>query len=356
MVFIERMKFTALFTLSALLSVAAVQTVQGQVSVSVVLDQDIYLSGEAVIATVEITNLSGQTIQLGESPNWLEFSIESKSSNPPYVNRLGEMDMSGTFELGASMTARRSINILPYFEILKSGLYEVVASVHLPYWDGTYYISPKATFNVFNGVEILGFDVGVPKLDKEGNPVGGMPEVRHYGVIQVAYLDKMRLYVRISSQNRQVYYKVVQVCGMLSFSDPRAMIDPQSNLHILNQIHAKRFIYFVCDPNGTVLKRHFYDYYNGSRPRLAQNEDGSIVVRGGMRMQTSMDYPPTPAVEQPPSIVTLPGDSITNAVPDLDKMTKEEKKRYKEEQDRIKKEQKRLEKEQKKLRKAAEED
>ena len=149
------MKFTALFTLSALLSVAAVQTVQGQVSVSVVLDQDIYLSGEAVIATVEITNLSGQTIQLGESPNWLEFSIESKSSNPPYVNRLGEMDMSGTFELGASMTARRSINILPYFEILKSGLYEVVASVHLPYWDGTYYISPKATFNVFNGVEIL---------------------------------------------------------------------------------------------------------------------------------------------------------------------------------------------------------
>ena len=78
LVFIERMKFTALFTLSALLSVAAVQTVQGQVSVSVVLDQDIYLSGEAVIATVEITNLSGQTIQLGESPNWLEFSIESK--------------------------------------------------------------------------------------------------------------------------------------------------------------------------------------------------------------------------------------------------------------------------------------
>ena len=98
------------------LFLAAAQAVMAQVSVNVTLDQDIYLSGESVIATVEITNLTGQSLKLGTQPNWLEFHIESKSETKPYVNRLGEMDMSGEFNLGASMSAKRSIDILPYFD------------------------------------------------------------------------------------------------------------------------------------------------------------------------------------------------------------------------------------------------
>ncbi|MBO4544476.1 MAG: hypothetical protein J5773_01680, partial [Verrucomicrobia bacterium] len=143
------------------LFLAAAQAVMAQVSVNVTLDQDIYLSGESVIATVEITNLTGQSLKLGTQPNWLEFHIESKSETKPYVNRLGEMDMSGEFNLGASMSAKRSIDILPYFEILKSGLYTLSAIIHIDGWEGDFN-SPVVSFNVFNGVEVLTFDVGVP--------------------------------------------------------------------------------------------------------------------------------------------------------------------------------------------------
>jgi hypothetical protein len=44
------------------------QSVWGQLTIRLSLDQNVYLSGEAVIAHVEISNLSGQTISLGSSP------------------------------------------------------------------------------------------------------------------------------------------------------------------------------------------------------------------------------------------------------------------------------------------------
>lgn len=323
------------------------QSVWGQLTVRVSLNQDIYVSGEAVIANVEISNLSGQVITLGSSPDWLRFSVESHDG--AFIKRLNEIDMSGVFDLASSVTATRSINILPFFDMTRAGRYKVTATAKVEDW-GQFYNSNSVTLDVLNGVEVLGFDVGVPKA--EDAPQKEMPEVRHYSLVRVAYLDKMRLYVRITNPASGMIYRVQPICGMVAFSDPKAMIDSKSCLHVLNQIHARRFIYFVADTSGNMLKREFYDYI-GSKPTLYQNTDSSINVRGGIRMRTSADFPPSPVPELSPSIVTRPGDSITNAVPDLKNMTKEEKKRYKEEQKRLKEEKKRLEREEKKRKKAA---
>ena len=61
------------------------QSVWGQLTIRLSLDQNVYLSGEAVIARVEISNLSGQTISLGSAPDWLRFSVESHDGT--LVNR-----------------------------------------------------------------------------------------------------------------------------------------------------------------------------------------------------------------------------------------------------------------------------
>lgn len=355
------------FILIGALFLAGLQAVWGQINVQITLDQDVYLSGESVIVKVDLVNLSGQTVRLGETPDWLEFTIESVDS--PYVSRLKEMDMTSAFDLGASMRASREINIYPYFDVVKTGRYKVTAVVHVPNWGETY-LSGVQIFDVIRGVELIGYDVGVPvpkipvvttnEVTKVVTTnlvaaVTGAPEIRHYSLVRVAYLDKMRLYVRITNLERQKIFCVIPVCGMLTFSEPKAMVDADSNLHIINQVYAKRFIYFVMNTDGVMIKREFYDYI-GSKPVLYQNEDGSINVHNGVRMWTEVDYPPSPRPVAPPSIVTRPGDSITNAVPDLKKMTKEEKKRYKEEQKRLKEEKRRLEKEEKKRKEANEKD
>ena len=327
--------------------VIGAQSVWGQLTIRLSLDQNVYLSGEAVVAHVEISNLSGQTISLGSSSDWLRFSVESHDGT--FVNRLGDIDMSGTFDLASSVAASRGVNILPAFDMLRSGRYKVTATAKVEDW-GQFYNSNSVTLDVVKGVEVVKFDVGVPKLD--GDPQKEMPEVRRYSLIRVAYLDKMRLYVRITDAASNTIYQVTPICGMVAFSDPKAMIDSRSCLHVLNQIHARRFIYFVTDTSGNMLKRELYDYI-GSKPVLYQNTDSSVNVRGGVRMRTSADFPPSPTPELPPSIVTKPGDSITNAVPDLKNMTKEEQKRYKEEQKRLKEEKKRLEREEKARKKAS---
>ncbi len=326
-----------------------------QLSVQISMDQDVYLSGEAVVVKVELVNLSGQSVCLGEKPDWLEFTIES--IDKPFVERPAVLDLSGMFALGSSMRATREINIQPYYDIIKTGRYKIIATVNVPEW-GESYRSTHQIFDIIRGVEVVGYDVGVPPpLNEKGEPIatGKPPELRHYALVRVAYLDKMRLYARITDIEKTKVHRVVPICGMLSFSDPKAMLDGDSNLHIINQIHAKRFIYYVMNTSGDMLKREFYDYIM-TKPTLFQNEDGSVSVKNGVRMWTSQDYPPSPRPVAPASIVTKPGDSVTNAPPNLKNMTKEEKKRYKEEKKRIKAEKKRLEKEEKKRQKAAKKD
>lgn len=345
----------------------SVESLLSQLSVGIKTDQQIYLSGEAIYLTMEVCNLSGQTLVLGEYPDWLEITLETQDSKT--ISRTANLDLSGEFKLTSSMSAKRAINIQPYFDLLGSGRYKVTATVHLPQWEQTF-TSATQFFEVIKGVELVAFNVGVPEEKKEG-PVEDAeeeevkqdaptnnsslkpgPETRRYALVKVSYLDKMRLYVRITDIYGAIIYHVIPVCGMVAFSSPKALVDSESQLHILNQVHAKRFIYFVVNSKGEMVRRFFYDYI-GTKPVLNQNDDGSINVRNGVRIRTSFDFPPTPVPVQPPSIVTMPGDSITNAPPaHEEEMTKEEKKRYKEEKKRIKAEEKRLKKEAKRREKA----
>src|SRR5580658_9454929 len=85
-----------------------------QVDVTVSLDQNEYLPGEAVAVAVHVTNHSGQTLHLGDDQDWLSFFVETedgvvvKKSDPPVV---------GAFDLGSSEMAIKHVNLAPYFEL-----------------------------------------------------------------------------------------------------------------------------------------------------------------------------------------------------------------------------------------------
>ena len=52
-----------------------------QVTAEVVLDEEYFLPGESIVVSVRISNLSGQTLQLGKDPDWLTFAVEAKDSD-----------------------------------------------------------------------------------------------------------------------------------------------------------------------------------------------------------------------------------------------------------------------------------
>ena len=103
------------------------------VTVQVSLDQDQFLPGESLPATVRVFNNSGQTLHLGADAKWLTFDVEAadedfvvtQNATPPVI---------GEFELGSSEVATKRVDLAPYFEMTHAGRYRVIAMVHIAEW------------------------------------------------------------------------------------------------------------------------------------------------------------------------------------------------------------------------------
>ena len=266
------------------------------VTVQVTLDQEQFLPGESLPATVRIVNNSGQPLHLGADASWLKFTVESAEGNFA-VMKLADPPVTGAFDLGSSEVASKQVDLTPYFAITHTGRYRVAATVHIAEW-GTDVASPAKEFDVIDGAPLWSQDFGVPVPAGVTNQP---PVIRKYILEKANYLQKqLRMYVLVSDQTGARILKVSAVGPMVSFSQPDAQLDSASNLHVLYQGGARAFIYTVVNPDGNITQQEIYDYEN-SRPRLAVNAAGDIVVRGGVRRVKPGELPSVrPPEEVPP--------------------------------------------------------
>ncbi|HEX5398143.1 MAG TPA: hypothetical protein VFY06_03745, partial [Verrucomicrobiae bacterium] len=98
------------------------------------------------------------------------------------------------------------------------------------------------------------------------------------------------MYVLVKDRASSRIIKVSAIGPMVSFSQPQAELDELSNLHVLYQSGAKSFLYSVVSPAGVITEQEIYDYF-GSRPRLAMDDKGNIIVKGGERRVRQEDVP-----------------------------------------------------------------
>ena len=266
------------------------------VTVQLSLEQDQFLPGETLPVTLCVTNNSGQSLHLGEDARWLKFSVESvdndfvvmKNADPPVV---------GAFDLGSAEVATKRVDLAPYFLMTREGRYRVVATVHIPEW-GTDVASPAKEFDIIDGARLREMPFGVPVPAGVTNQ---LPVVRKYILEEANYLrQQLRMYVLVSDQSGTRILKVSAIGPMVSFSRPEAQLDRASNLHVIYQSGAQSFIYSVVNPDGNITQQELYDIL-GTRPRLAVNDAGDIVVRGGVRRVKSREMPAVKAPDELPA-------------------------------------------------------
>jgi hypothetical protein len=266
---------------------------RAQVTVEVVLDQRQFLPDESMPVAVKITNRSGQEIHLGADPKWLTFSIESEEGFD--VQKYAEVPVLGPFDLESSQMATKRVDVGPYFTMNKAGRYRIVATLRMKDW-GAQIPSTPAFFDVVRGTSLWTEDFGVPPADPAKRHE---PDLRTYSLVKVSYLTaQMKLFVRVSNASDGRVYKVTPVGPLVSFSAPEAQVDPQANLHILYQSGAATFTYQIIDPQGTIFRQELYDYVT-THPRLGVNDQGEIMVQGGVRRLKSDEMP---AVKMPDEI------------------------------------------------------
>jgi hypothetical protein len=282
------MKFTLGILGALLLSTRLLSAQSVGVTVELLLDQQQYLPAEDVNVAVKITNRSGQTLVLGRDSSWLKIDVQSRENF--MVNQIAELPVAGEFSLESSLAGTKRLNITPYFSFSKIGRYEVKATVTIPQWNVTLKTTPK-TFDLINGTILKEVPVGVPLAAGETNR---LPEMRHFVLQQATYLkDNLFLYVRLLDSTGAKTLKVLRVGQLTSFSKPEAQIDSQSNLHLLFQTGARRFLYTVITVNGETIRRQAHDYTE-TRPQLRLDQQGQIVVAGGVRRPQATDIPSPP--------------------------------------------------------------
>jgi len=281
--------------LPLLLAMCSVGT--AQLSVEVVLDQEQYLPGEAIVARVRVANFSGQTLGFGDSDDWLVFNVESRDGY--VIEKIAEVPVAGKFELESSSTATKRVDLAPYFTVNKPGRYVVSAVVKVRQWDREWG-SKNAGFNVIRGVKLWEQDAGIPKAG------GGEPELRKYALLQANYLKQLTLYVRVSDADEVRLFKVAPIGPLVSFSKPEGQVDKVSNLHVLWQVGARSFQYLVLNPEGETIVRQTHEY-GQTRPALRADDSGGVVVAGGVRRETPRDLPAKlDAVEPAPKAPVAP--------------------------------------------------
>ena len=275
-----------------------------QVKVELELEKHQYLSREDLVVGVKITNLSGQTLHLGEDDEWLGFMVEDEQNNRP-VPREADVPVKKPFELESSKVGTRYVNIAPYYQLQPQGRYKITAVVKLKEW-GDRLESPSQSLEIIKGSSLWATTYGVPP--REGQQ-GAAPDMRKYILQKVVTLKQMQLYVSITDATSDYAYKVLMLGPMVSFSRPEAQLDKLSNLHVLCQSGSKWFFYSVVSPEGNLAMRQTY-YLGGSRPTLKPDGDGGIRVSGGNYQPSSSDYP-TPTNALP--VYPLPPGGLTNS-------------------------------------------
>jgi hypothetical protein len=260
-----------------------------QVTVEVVFDRDQYVAGERVLAGVRITNFSGRSLKLGETPDWLDLTVElddgfivGRTSDPPVLE---------AFELPNSGRATRRVDLVPHFNVGRAGRYRVTAVVRIAEL-GQEVTSKPAVLNVTSGAKVWEQVFGLPAGEGES---GAPPEGRKYSLVQALSGKRPALYVRLTDAHETKIHRMLQIGPVLAFSRPEAQVDRGSRLHVLFQTSARLFTYVSVSPDGELVGRQTHQY-SDTRPVLRVRDSGEIVVSGGIRLRNAEDVPPSEPV------------------------------------------------------------
>ena len=253
-----------------------------QVSLELSLEQEQFLPSESIPLAVKITNRSGQQLHLGADADWLTFNVEAVDGFVVLKN--AEVPVTGAFDLETSQLAIKRVDLQPYFALGQPGRYRVIATLHIPAW-GLQLASAPKFLDVITGAQLWAQDFGV------ASGSNAIPEVRKYTLEQANYLkSQLRLYVQVSDAAESQVFKVSALGPMVSFSHPEAQVDRQSRLNVLWQTGAQSFSFVLVNPDGSVARTEYYDNFF-SRPRLAVNENGDVVMLGGTRRPKPTELP-----------------------------------------------------------------
>jgi len=287
------MKSLAQWAVWAAVLLGAAITARAQVNVDINFSRVLYIRYEPLLCTVTITNNSGRTLDLEDTPRdkWFSFQLETEDGRPLPPNDPDYHNDPMHLESGQKLS--RTVNLAPLFPLGEYGTVRVRAAVHAPQLD-RYFSSPQLSVEITEGREIWQQTVGVPDGSGEGR-------TRKYTLLSHRLSRTTVLYLRVEDPDNGIIFCTTQLGRFIPFGLPDVQLDTTNNIHILQNSAPKTFLYTVADLNGKVQSQSGFQSTN-TRPSLTRNNDGSVSVVGG----AAYDPNATPPEKQVPTLSDRP--------------------------------------------------
>jgi hypothetical protein len=276
--------------LLGLIGLATVEHASAQVRVDLELRRALFIRYEPVIAFVTITNMSGAELQLADEGNhkWFSFHIDHPSDDggdgdtiiPPYNP---DYQLSSVIiEPGQSI--KRAVNITPLYPITEYGIYRVRATIYDAKTNRYYSSNPPLNLTITEGTTLWSQTVGTtPEPSADGsNP--GESSVRTVTLLSQRLPDNTQLYLRIEDKERGIIYCTAQLGRYVSFSKPQVEIGTDNEIHILQNVAPKLFLYTHANLDGKILESKKFMSTDTARPNLRRDTSGGVQVVGGIYM------------------------------------------------------------------------
>ena len=262
-------RFLALALLCAL-----APRLHAQIEVRLEIPRHLYLCYEPIVATVSITNQTGRDLTLADKApdKWFSFQILN-AQGLPVPPRAADYHLDPlTIPLG--QTVKRKVNLVNLYPVTDYGVYGVRAAIYMAAMD-RYFASPAVGIEVTEGKTLWQQTVGIPDGQKNAG------QYRTYELLSFRQPKDEMLYVRIEDHDSGVVYVTLPLGKLINGYPPEEQLDTQSQLHVLQMIAPKEYLYTRLGPNAEMLGQQDYADRK-TRPYLKKSADGAVAVAGGM--------------------------------------------------------------------------
>ncbi len=254
---------------------ALAPSLHAQINVTLDIPRRLFVCYEPIVATVKITNMTGRDITLAdkEPDKWFGFEIMNASDTP--IPPIAADYHLQPLTIPSGQTVRRKVNLVNLYPVTDYGVYHIRALVYFSDMD-KYFASNPMPIEVTEGQTLWEQKVGIPQGQKDAG------QYRTYTLLSFRNQDNI-LYVRIQDEGAGVVYGTYPLGRLIDGYPPEAQVDMLSQLHILQMVQPKEYLYTRIGPDGDLLGQQDYTDLK-TRPRLDRTADGDVAIGGGIEV------------------------------------------------------------------------
>ena len=261
---------------AAVLFLAAAISAPAQIRVTLATERSTYLLYEPMVVTVEIANISNDSILLNSGPNdrpWLSFLVRSVDGRKVRTEQPLTLD---PITLRPGQSRLLSVDLTPLYAVRETGQYTVQASVQPPGRQA--YLTDALALNVGRGDTLWSqtyVDAGTKRI-----------------VSLIRFMDRkdVYLYLRVEEPQENLVYTTTRLGKFIAYTSPQIQLDASRTIHVVHPVGARLYRYTRATPEGVILSQEDRESA-GSQPSLVSRPGGTVEFVGGIEQKQRTERP-----------------------------------------------------------------